>query len=191
MKAPGYQMSLPLVAIKDANPETAEALRAAKKRIGFIPNLYGKMANSPPVLMTFLEGYRRFREQTDLSPVEQEVILLTISWENACTYAMAAHSAIADRSTGMPKELIEAIRFGGIIEDPKLAALHDMTRIMLRSRGRPAPAKVEPFLEAGYDERHLLEIVLAISITTLSNYSSHLLAPELDDGYADYAWQPV
>lgn len=38
----------------------------------------------------------------------------------------------------------------------------------------------QKLLDAGYDEQHLLSIVLAIGIKTLSNYTNHLFDTPLD-----------
>jgi alkylhydroperoxidase family enzyme len=45
---------------------------------------------------------------------------------------------------------------------------------------------VQSFLAAGYSERDLLYIVLAIAVKTLSNFSNHAFATELDEKFAAY-----
>lgn len=191
MRNSGYLTALPTRDVEDADPNAADALRRAEAKFGFVPRLYGGMANVPALLTTFLEAHERFRRDSVFSPMEQEVIFLTLGWEHASPYTMAMHSAIADQESGLPKPVIEAIRYGGLIDDPKLSALHETTRIMLRSRGRPTQAKIAPFFDAGYGDRHLLEIVLAISLATLSSYCDHLMQPKLDEAYSRYAWEPV
>ena len=59
-----------------------------------VPNLYGVMSNSPPVLEAYLDLYAHF-EETSLTPVEQQVIVLAVSYQNRCEYCMSVHSAIA------------------------------------------------------------------------------------------------
>ncbi len=51
------------------NLDTAEGgakavLERAQKSLGFVPNMYGGMAVVPAVLDTYLDGYKRFREET-------------------------------------------------------------------------------------------------------------------------------
>jgi AhpD family alkylhydroperoxidase len=58
----------------------------------------------------FISGYNHFRERFGFTPQEQEVVLLSISRSNGCAYYMAAHSFIADRMSGLSKEVTEAIR---------------------------------------------------------------------------------
>ena len=55
-----------------------------------------------------------------------------------------------------------------------------MVREMLLSRGRPSSEAVQAFLSAGFTEQQMLEIVLAIAVKTLSNYTNHLFDTPLD-----------
>jgi hypothetical protein len=58
-----------------------------------------------------------------------------------------------------------------------------MVRETLLSRGRPSAAMIRRFVEAGYTEQHVLEIVLAIAVKTLSNYVNHLFDTPLDKAF--------
>ena len=142
--------------------------------------MYQTMANAPAMLQTYLFGYEQFRKETEFNSCEQEVIFMVISRENGCDYCVGAHSFIADNMSGVPEHVTNAIRDGDCIDDPKLRALASFTRILLNTRGLPAKTEVESFIEAGYSERQILEIILAISVKTLSNYSNHLCQPALD-----------
>jgi AhpD family alkylhydroperoxidase len=157
--------------------------------MGFVPNMYAVMANSPAVLETYMEGYARFRSDSGFTPAEQEVVFLSISLVNACDYCMAAHSVIADRMSRVPPAVTDAIRDGHTVPDAKLAALSTFTSSMLLTRGQPSRAEVHAFLRAGYEERHLLDIILAIAVKTLSNYSNHLFHTPLDEMFAAREWK--
>lgn len=181
-------LDLPAQTIGTAGPRGDELLAGAKRQLGFVPNMYANMANAPGVLETYLTGYRLFREAGGFSPVEQEVVFLTISRANGCTYCMAAHSMIADKASKVPPEVLRAIREEQPIGAPKLKALSDFTRVMVDSRGMPPSDALEAFRAAGYTDRHALDIVLAIAVKTLSNYSNHLFATEVDPQFAGYRW---
>jgi uncharacterized peroxidase-related enzyme len=183
-----YRLSLPLQGLETADVEIKPVLKKALAQVGFLPNMYAGMVNLPGLLDTYLTGYVAFRQRADFTPQEQEVILLTISRENGCTYCMAAHSAIADNVSKVPVEVTDAIRDGEPIPDAKLAALSQFTKKMVASRGRPRKSDVEAFLRAGYTERHILGIILAIAVKTLSNYSNHLFHTPLDERFAARAW---
>ena len=42
---------------------------------------------------------------------------------------------------------------------------------------------------AGFEERHILQLVLAIGVKTLSNYSNHLFHTPVDPVFARRAWE--
>lgn len=163
-------------------------LEQAKAQSGFVPNMYAGMVNSPGLLETYLLGYERFRKESGFSPVEQEVVLLTISRFHGCTYCMAAHSMIAAKMSKVPTDVLEALRSGGTLPDHKLQALSRFTELMLEHRGRPKSEDLEEFERAGYNDRHVLEIILAIAVKTISNYSNHVLHTQTDAPFQGYAW---
>lgn len=184
-----FKSSLPALSPPQAESPARERLEEAKARQGFIPNMYAVMANSPGLLDTYVHGYNRFRAQSGFTPAEQEVVLLAISRENGCTYCVAAHSFIADKMSGVPQAVTDAIRDGAPIADAKLAALHDFARLMVRQRGLPTRADAAAFLAAGYSEKQILEIVLAIAVKTLSNYANHVFHTPVDAAFAGRTWE--
>jgi uncharacterized peroxidase-related enzyme len=178
--------------LRAVNPDAAtkdqrDILDHAKQQTGFIPNMYAGMANVPAVLDTYLHGYKLFRKDAGFSPAEQEVIFLAISRVNRCSYCTAAHSMIADKKSGVAKPVLEAIRNDRNIPDARLAALFAFTTEMVSSRGRPSRKDTAAFLSQGYTEHHILGIVLAMAVKTLSNYSNHLFETPLDDAFSAYA----
>ncbi len=180
----------PLVArtLDTAEGEAAELLASAQKATGMVPNMYGVMANSPGLLATYLDGYRRFRSGSGFTPAEQEAIFLTISRDNGCDYCMAAHSFLADNISKTPVEITEAIRDDRPVDDERYSALIGMTRSMLDTRGHPSDADVATFREAGYSDAQVLELVLAVAVKTISNWSNHLFATPVDEVFASRLW---
>ncbi len=96
---------------------------------------------------------------------------------NECTYCTAAQA-------------IAALRADQPIEYPKLQALAAFTRLMVESHGRPAPSDVQSFVAAGYCKKQVLEIILAMAVKTISNYSNHVFHTEVDSRFGRYVWQP-
>ncbi len=183
-----YRMQLPPVTKESGDEAARRVLERAEAEVGFIPNMYANMANAPALLETYLDGYGRFRERAGFTPPEQEVVFLTISRFNGCTYCMGAHSMLAAKVSQLDDASVAALRAGRPLPDPKLQALSSFTETMLATRGRPARADVQAFLAAGYAEHHALGVVLAMAVKTLSNYANHLFHSELDEVFADFAW---
>jgi len=147
-----------------------EILDTALKQVGFIPNMYANMANAPAVLSTYLHGYGLFRNESGLKPPEQEVVFLAVSQANGCKYCTAAHSMIAEKMSGVPAYVLQAIRSHQPIPDEKLAALYAVSTEMVKTQGKPSSAAVKAFIDAGFQERDLLYIILAVAVKTLRDH---------------------
>ena len=183
-----YKTTLPLKTADNAEPEAKVLLEAAQKKMGFVPNMYKAMANSSGLLNTYIQGYDAFRANSGFSPAQQEVILLAISRTNGCEYCMAAHSFLAGAISGVPEDVTAAIRDGAPVPETKLSALSNFTQLMVTKRGLPDREEVEAFLSAGYEEKDILEIILAIAVKTISNYTNHIFHTEVDEAFAKHTW---
>lgn len=183
-----YKLTLRPITLDQADSRAREVLDQTKAQVGFIPNMYAGMANLPGLLETYLLGYARFRAESGFTPAEQEVVFLTISRENGCHYCMAAHSMLADKHSQVPMKVTDAIRDCKTIDDPRMSALFEFTRTMLRTRGLPLQEDVTAFLRAGFSERQVLAIILALAVKTLSNYSNHAFHTPVDEMFAYRAW---
>ena len=180
MNSETFHIRMAAKTTQDAAPLAQEVLQATKKELGMVPNMYQYMANAPALLATYAHGYRLFRRESGFSPVEQEVIFLVISYENACDYCMAAHSVAADMFSKVPVAVTDAIREGREIPDARLSALAGFVQTMVNKRGNPSPEDADNFLKAGYTEVHMLYIIQAIAIKTISNYANHLFRTPID-----------
>jgi uncharacterized peroxidase-related enzyme len=178
--------NIPAVDHASAQGKQKEVLDVAFKQVGFIPNMYANMANAPAMLSTYLHGYDLFRKESGFTPAEQEVVFLSVSQYNGCNYCTAAHSMIADKVSGVPKDVLQAIRERQPIPDAKLAALSAMAVEMVAKHGQPSPAVVKAFLDAGYQESDLLYIVLAAAVKVISNYSNQAFGTPVDPQFAAY-----
>ena len=181
------KLTLPLVSEDTADEKALEMLSNTRKKTGRIPNMYGEMANVPGALSTYLHGYDWFRKESGFTPAEQEVVFLIISRENACHYCVAAHSMIAEKVSKVPAQAIQAIREGGTIDDPKLRALAEFVKEMVQTRGNPSQGSLQTFTSAGYSQQQALQVVLAIAVKTISNYTNHLFDTPVDAAFASYA----
>jgi uncharacterized peroxidase-related enzyme len=183
------RLNLPQLTLESADAASRAVLEKAKVQVGFIPNMYQGMANLPGVLDTYLHGYAAFRAEGGFTPAEQEVVFLVISRGNGCEYCVSAHSMLAAKVSKVPENVLKALRDGSAIPDPKLAALATFTETMRNTRGQLTQADLAAFLAAGFSERHVLAIVLALAVKTLSNYSNHLFHTQLDETFGAFAWR--
>jgi len=164
-------------------------LEAAQKGLGFIPNLYAHLAEAPAAL----EAYKQLGallEKSSLTPEEQQVVLISVSVENRCEYCVAAHSFLARNLVKVDGARVDALRGQSCLQDTKLNALVAFTRAVVRERGWvQGGQELKDFFAAGYTQQNALEVVLGVSMKTLSNYTNHLTDTPLDAAFANEAWQ--
>jgi uncharacterized peroxidase-related enzyme len=189
MSQPARLTTLAPLTVETAPEGSRTILDQTRSALGMVPNLYAGMANSPGLLSTYAAGYQRFREDSGFDPVEQEIVFLAISRFHECTYCVAVHSAVADLNQ-VPTDITDAIRDGKPLDDPRLAALNDFTSQVVATRGRPGAEELERFLSVGYTETQVLEIVLAVAVKTISNFTNHFLQTPLDDVFTRRSWLP-
>ncbi len=168
---------------------TNEILENTRKGLGFVPNMYISMGGNTALLDAYTYSYKSFRANSGFTPAEQEVVFLSVAYENDCEYCMAAHSFIGDKMTKVPVEVTNAIRDGKQVPDPKFAALSKLTRSLTSNRGNVSQNEIDEFLAVGYTEIHVLGIIVGIAVKTMSNYSNHLSDPKLDDAFSERVWQ--
>ena len=171
-----------------APPAARPLLAQVKRANGFIPNMLGVLAENPAAL----EGYVSLSHIFDtagFSPLERQVVQVTVSIENACHFCVAAHSAAA-AAEGLDASVIEAVRNNQRIADPRLEALRVFTRRMAQQRGFVSDTDVSVFLNAGWERAAILGVVLGIALKTMSNYANHVAETPLNTAYKPFAWAP-
>jgi uncharacterized peroxidase-related enzyme len=163
-----------------------ETLAGVRRAMGFVPNLMGVLAEASGALEGYLTLSKLF-ESSSLTPVERNVVLLSVSFENGCDYCMAAHSGLA-KMQGVPEHVLSALREGRPVADTKLEALRTFTSVVTRQRASISEADLEAFLTAGFYERQVLEVILGVTQKTLSNYVNHLAHTPLDAALRPMQW---
>jgi uncharacterized peroxidase-related enzyme len=172
----------------DAAPASVKAtLDDVRKRYGFLPNLYRVFAQAPIALDAYLAVADIFN-RSSFSATERNVVLLTVSRANECRYCVAVHSTVGDMQKD-PQDVIEAIRNDQPIGDPKLEALRRLTEALVNGRGH-ADAEIARFVAAGYQPSQVVEVLVGVTLKTLSNYTNHLAITPLDGVFEGRAWSP-
>lgn len=171
----------------NTTPEASRAtLEATKKQYGFVPNLFGVLAESPTAVQAYA-AINKTLEQSALTPVEQQVVTLTVSAINGCTYCMGAHSTVA-QMVRMPENILASLRDQKPLSDQKLEVLRIFVVSLIHHRGWVPEKDIEDFFTAGYSRQHLLDIITLLALKTLSNYTNHIAQTPLDPQFALQAW---
>jgi len=171
----------------DAAPaEIRGALEGPKAHLGFVPNLLLGLSNSQPALLAYLDLGKQF-SKVGLSPAEMQTVLTVASVENGCSYCVAAHSTFATNAKIDPQAL-QAIRCGENTNDPKLKALADLVRSLIRTKGKVSEKDLSNFLAAGYTREQGIGVLIGIAMKTIANLGNHLMETPLDEQFSAQRW---
>ena len=170
-----------------AQEASKPSLDKAQKAYGFVPGLLGVLAEAPKALEAYQVLGKLFSE-TSLTTTEQHVVWLTINYENDCGYCVPAHTGLA-KLDGVPDGVIEALRNGTSIADPTLEALRTFTVRVVQKRGWVTDHDVQAFLDAGYTQQQILEVILGMAHKVISNYTNHVAETPVDAVFKKFAWE--
>ncbi|HVY17333.1 MAG TPA: alpha/beta fold hydrolase [Rhodopila sp.] len=148
---------------------------------GFVPNLGYALAAEPPVLAAYIAMLQSLGA-TSLDPIAQQVAMVAASRANAADYGVAVHATLAAR-LGASTDIVEALREGGPLGDPKLEAVRRFAAAIASKRTQVSDSDVHALRAAGYDHRTAVAIALAAAAKTLVNTVAHLARPEIDAGF--------
>ena len=173
----------------DSAPEAIKPLfQNSINGFGMIPNLHAVMGESPELLEAYQYIHKLFSGASSFDAAEKTVVWQTINVEHECHYCVPAHTFIANHME-VDQAITEALRNGTAMPNEKLQVLHETTLVMLRSRGRITKEEMEKFFAAGYENRHLLDIILGLSQKVMSNYVNHIAETPVDAPFVEYAWE--
>lgn len=160
-------------------PEGSKAtLEAIEKGLGFLPNLFATMAESPAALNGYV-GLEAVLARGTFGAAERQLLLTSISSENGCGYCVAAHSTLASLSHA-DAPAIAGARGETTPADPRLRALTNFARAVVRERGHVGDEALGQFLRAGFTKAQALEVVANVGYKTISNFIAGFAHPPLD-----------
>lgn len=150
---------------------TATLTRVAASFGGQLPTAVARMAEAPELLEAFLTSSRLF-QGSDLTPLEQEVLILTVAVRNRCEVCVDLHAATLRRLGHA--DLEPALRAGIDLDDSRLRALQHFTHQVMDTAGAVSDPDRAAFAAAGFTSRQALDVVLGIGAYTLSTYANRL-----------------
>lgn len=169
-------------------PLAAQPLLEAAQQIRLCAEFAGRLRRiADGFLQAYLDIGALF-DKTSLPPVEQQVVLLAASVENHCIYCVAVHSMLAKHRAKADAAIVNALRERLPLPDKKLDALANFTREVVEHRGKVTGIALDNFISAGYSRSQVLEVVLGVTMKTLSNYANHIIHAPLDSQFQAEAW---
>jgi AhpD family alkylhydroperoxidase len=116
-----------------------------------------------------------------------QTILLTNAVTNACSWAVAFHTALALKE-GLDPADVNAIREDRVPNDRQHAALSTLARTLIEKRGRLDDRDIDVFTGAGFKKDLVLEVIAIVAASTITNYTGSVAKPPLDAPFQPYMW---
>ena len=159
-----------------ASDKAKPILEEIQKGFGFVPNIFAYMAEAPTTLEAYL-SLNEIIERTSFTPEQQQIALLAASVENNCDFCTVAHRAVG-KMKKVNQQTLDALNNKSQIDNTQEAALAKFTQTVVKERGQLSEDTLTEFLSAGFTKQQILEVMIIVSIKTLSNYINHLTNPE-------------
>ena len=161
--------------LETASPEAKKTLQGIQNGYGFIPNLFAYMAEAPVTLEAYL-ALNQLIAKSSLTPTQAQLALLAVSIENNCDFCTVAHRAMG-KAAGVHPETLAALLSKSPIANERERALTEFAQAVVRNRGFVSDQELNNFFAAGFTRQQVFEVILVVTIKTLSNYSNHLTRP--------------
>jgi alkylhydroperoxidase family enzyme len=172
----------------ESAPEASKPLVAKSfAAVGRIPGLHGVMAESPQLLEAYQQAHTLFMASS-FDNDELTVVWQAINVENECHYCVPAHTGIA-KMMKVDDAITDALRNETPLPNARLEALRTFTLQMVCDRGNVAEADVQAFLDAGFTQRSILDVILGYSQKIMSNYTNHFAQTPVDTVFQKFAWE--
>lgn len=168
---------LPVITHEKTDEATRKTYDAIASKFGMVPNIFKGMANSPVALNAYLK-LDELIASGSFSPIEQDIVRMTVSEFNKCRYCISAHTGGLLAKQVSREEVLKIRR--KTPSDPKHAALIAFTLKVLETKGFVSDEDIAAFRKAGYTDAHTAEITVIIAQKTLSNYFNHINDTDLD-----------
>lgn len=163
--------------LESAPEGSKEALRRTQKGFGFVPVAMRRLAESPVLLAAFDDGTRHFAASS-LTPLQQETVILTVARLNECHLCVAIHGRMLERRGH--RALVAPLTAGEPTGDPALDALVRFVEQLMACRGHVSDAELQAFFDAGFQQRHALDVVVGVAAYTLSTFANRLTRAPVD-----------
>jgi len=178
--------SFPVHTIESAPEQSRPSLEALQGAFGMIPNIAGAMSTSPVLIASLVALFQKVHGGS-FSEAQIQTLLLTNAVTNACAWAVAFHSVLALKE-GLEPADVQAIRERRAPRNLQNAALSSLARSLIEKRGRLDESDVSRFLQAGFEQVHLLEVIAVVAASTITNYTGNVAQPPLEAAFAAYTW---
>ena len=164
-------------AYSEVAPEAQATFDALQKNTGKVPNLYATMGYSANALNSYM-AYVQAQAKGSFHLKEREAIFLIVSQLNGCEYCLASHTQSALKAGWTENETLQ-LR-AGKLDDKKWIAIYNFVQSVIEHKGRVEDATLNAFLDTGYTEKAVMDLMVLINVMSFTNYTYRLIQVPID-----------
>ena len=161
----------------DSDSRSIPLLDAVGKQLGFIPNRFRLIGNSPAALEAFL-GFSHAMNKT-LDGKMRARIAMAVAQVNGCDYCLSAHSYLGSNMARLDAAELAANRRGhsnDLKADPAII----FAKKVAETRGKVTDSDIELVKAAGFTDAQVVEIVLTVALNFLTNLVNNVGETDID-----------
>lgn len=158
---------IPLVTDAAATGEAKALLAEIHGAFGATPNMFRAVAHSPAALKSLWGAFGALGGGVIPAQLGEQ-IAVAVADRNACHYCLAAHTALG-RKAGVSAADMAAAQAGESANPQTAAALRFALKVV-DQRGQVDAADVQALRAAGFDDRHIVEILAHVALNLFTNY---------------------
>ncbi|MGH3413720.1 MAG: peroxidase-related enzyme [Marmoricola sp.] len=173
------------VELEDFPDDLRERVEPIAEKSGFVPNVFRALARRPRELRAFMDYHDALMEPeldvggepVGLSRAERELIVVTTSGANHCTYCIVAHGAILRIRKKDPQIADRAAANPYAVElSPRERAIVDLALQVSLESATLTEADLDAAREAGLTDEEIWDVGAIAALFGLSNRMAHLTA---------------
>ncbi|MES2742119.1 MAG: carboxymuconolactone decarboxylase family protein [Pseudomonadota bacterium] len=172
---------LVLHTISTTPERSRKLLQSSIDNFGWIPNQSAYMSESPALLEAYQRAHDLFNGSS-LNEEERAVVWITTGRENSCAYTVQAHAFIALKG-GVQAAVVQALIDDADTLTPRLSQLRQFTKNTLSCRGQLPKAAIHAFLEHGFTNENMLDVVLGVSQKNMSILLNSIAGTIIDQSF--------
>lgn len=165
----GLALNIPSL---DALPDDVQKyFKKCEEKLGMIPNVLKAYSHNPAQLEVFSRFYNELMfGESELSPLEREMIAVVVSSENKCFYCLVAHGAAVreySQDPSLGEHLVMNYRSADLSKRHK--AMLDYASLLTRTPSLVTPTEADALKSVGFSDQGVWDICNLVGFYNMTN----------------------
>lgn len=168
---PITDLDLPIPAPADLPDDTRRYFEKCQSKLGLVPNVIKAYSQNLAQLEAFTRLYNELMlGESELEPLEREMVAVVVSSENKCFYCLTAHGAAVRQYSGNPvlgEQLVMNYRSADLT--PRQRAMLDFASALTRFPDDVTDDDIDNLRQVGLSDRAIWDLSNIIGFYNMTN----------------------